>query len=147
MKRQKVSYGFGTGSRIIEHLPVAQTVNGDIPPIAEPRVYISQMILKCRGHHVVALKIGLSAAPEHFILRGEYFRQRPLHENDLIIAPFGDRQEKLGDDLDYLTLGFVNKVRLLGQVLGRFPFAITPWVVGVRLTFIVSKERHAAWIQ
>jgi hypothetical protein len=62
----------------------------------------------------MAQRIRFAAASEHLILRSEHFRKRALHENDFIVAPFGDRQEKLGDYLHNLALSFVDAIGLLG---------------------------------
>ena len=95
----------------------------------------------------MAQRIRFAAASEHLILRGEYFRKRPLHENDLIVAPFRDRQEKLGNNLHDLAFSFVDAIGLLGKKLGGFPLRVAPWVVGVRLAFEVGEDDHAACTQ
>ena len=92
----------------------------------------------------MAQRIRFAAASEHLTLRGEYFRKRPLHENDLIVAPFRDRQEKLGNNLHDLAFSFVDAIGLLGKKLGGFPLRVAPWVVGVRLAFGDASVRGPA---
>ena len=93
---QKIPYCFRAAHGIIHQILVTQKADRDIRSLLEPCVGLLQVSLECRSHQVVFDEIRTPAAPQHLILRSEHFRQRPLHEDDFVVAACGNRHTEAG---------------------------------------------------
>ena len=88
-------------------------------------------------------RVRFAAAAEHFVLGGKDFRQGTFHENDFVVAAFGNRQEELRDDFYCFAIGLINEFGLPGEKFGRFPFTIAAGIVDVGFALGVGKDDHA----
>jgi hypothetical protein len=81
-----------------------------------------------------------SATAQHLILRGEHFRQRPLHEDDAILVARRKRKEKPRDHFDHLTFALRDAGRIVGKLLDPLPLQVAARVVGVGVAFPIRER-------
>jgi hypothetical protein len=86
---------------------------------------------------------GGAAIAQHHLLRGQYFRQRPLHKNNPIFVTFGKCKQKARDHFHGLALAFANAGRVLRKLLYAFPLEIASRIIRVSLPLPIGEYWHS----